>query len=831
MSFYDSVDSKTRSRIDTLRDLFEDRIRSDQPIELEALIERVPAIELPAYLEELLPVEIYARYISESKLVRKKRLLTEHPTLAEAIRQVYPYLPTDLCMPSRLGDFVLTKAVNAGSQGVKAHAVEEDDPSIRVFIKYVDNRWPQGDAFAVKQEADFLEQLRHGNIVKRLQAKDEQPFTFLVTEFQPKHFVDLRLGDRVLAEPEKIADLFLQLCDACVFIHSRRVVHCDVKPLNIMMTEYDAPILIDFGLAIDLSKAMTPVIKLSDEAGTKQFMAPEQRDGIETDLPYHRDIFSLGGTLGWLLTGKCPGPTHDDLIEFGKALRTVPRTLRPFVSVVLKATQEDPIERYDSAKEMREALKLASFRIHTRKARASRITYFAASVFIVILLALGFWAARIKSPIAMLGYRKTDASKIADEMSGLRTAVNQLAEQEKLARPGVGRFASEMGNLRSEVEELADSAVIAQTSWIDLLATERNLDIHEITKDSFSLKFDFSSHMRNVFSAGMIEISIDDKYFDFTQGLEYRIGKGLWRTVTVDPHGTILARLLARDMEAAGPLQLQIDDVPGYQTGRKVIGPFTYDINLNDEKYENTNSRLIDIPRRRIALMQQEWLQYDGSWTATSALLDNANLVRGVMISERENFKSRGTTLHPDSLVTELGNLPHYLRRRDSLFVTLVFGKDEYSPTIEIFRPVRWRRKPLSKSDREIAVDEVFEVDRAGRRAFSSRFVEHWSAYVSAVAIGKDRSDLSISIPIDLSAAPMPKYSPARFEGSENDLHTNLIIRARDLLSNQSIFIQLVFADGSTSPVREHASAKEQHNPTSIELRGVGKERSRRIGN
>jgi serine/threonine protein kinase len=116
-------------------------------------------------------------------------------------------------------------------------------------------------------------------------------------------------------------DVYLKVCDAVAFAHSRRVIHCDIKPSNVMVGPFGQVYLMDWGLALVLDEAT----RLADEAadaegggglkrrghpaGTPSFMSPEQAVGAPLDEM--TDVFGLGALLYTILTGGPPFPGED----------------------------------------------------------------------------------------------------------------------------------------------------------------------------------------------------------------------------------------------------------------------------------------------------------------------------------------------------------------------------------------------------------------------------------------------------------------------------------------------------------------------------------------
>ncbi len=168
---------------------------------------------------------------------------------------------------------------------------------------------------------------------------------------------------------------FIDVCNAIEYAHSRKVLHRDLKPDNILLGPYGETLVVDWGLAKALGKneepdedaAIRPVRPRSGSygetlegsaIGTPAYMSPEQAEGKVHALGPATDIYALGGTLYSVLTGAPPvkGDTEVDTLE--KVRRgdirpprnhwaAVPKSLE---AVCLKATSLKPANRYSTAK-------------------------------------------------------------------------------------------------------------------------------------------------------------------------------------------------------------------------------------------------------------------------------------------------------------------------------------------------------------------------------------------------------------------------------------------------------------------------------------------------
>ncbi len=159
------------------------------------------------------------------------------------------------------------------------------------------------------REAVILEALGEGNRqIPQLYAYFvENEYFYLVQEL----IEGLTLGEKLqklgLFSEELIKEILINLLPVLIYIHSQGVIHRDIKPSNIILRQQDGkPVLIDFGIAKEI---IHPVVDISQDdsqsiiVGTSGFMSPEQAMGKPT---YASDIYSLGMTAIYLLTGRHP---------------------------------------------------------------------------------------------------------------------------------------------------------------------------------------------------------------------------------------------------------------------------------------------------------------------------------------------------------------------------------------------------------------------------------------------------------------------------------------------------------------------------------------------
>ena len=137
--------------------------------------------------------------------------------------------------------------------------------------------------------------------------------------------------DRHRLSIAKRLELFVQVCDAVQHAHQKSILHRDIKPTNVLVTESNGtPKVIDFGIAKSLERKLTveTLHTMAGEfVGTPEYMSPEQAGGVPEDVDTRTDVYSLGVLLYELLAGCLP--LESSLVR-DLSVRDIPRIIRDY---------------------------------------------------------------------------------------------------------------------------------------------------------------------------------------------------------------------------------------------------------------------------------------------------------------------------------------------------------------------------------------------------------------------------------------------------------------------------------------------------------------------
>jgi len=268
-----------------------------------------------------------------------------------------------------IGKYRIISPLGSGGFGT-VYLAEDTWIDKKVAVK-VPHRQHGLDFAELLQEPRLLAALSHPNIVSVLTAEKQEGVFFIVMEYVPGDTLEALIIREGALELARALDLSCQICNAVDHAHQQGVLHRDLRPGNVLVTENGLAKVADFGTSrfLEIAAHGTTVI------GSPPYMAPEQFHGKAV---FASDVYSLGVTMYQMLTGmlpyETPAPGDIEKLMTGELVSPPrlrnPRIPRAINDVVLRAMAPEIPDRYQRAGDLLADL-LAARPARARPARAS----------------------------------------------------------------------------------------------------------------------------------------------------------------------------------------------------------------------------------------------------------------------------------------------------------------------------------------------------------------------------------------------------------------------------------------------------------------------------
>lgn len=259
--------------------------------------------------------------------------------------------------------YELIEKIGMGGMAVVYRAVDQM-LGRNIAVKVLREEFKENEEFICrfKVESQAAASLSHQNIVQIYDVGEEDGIHYIVMELLEgetlKNYMNEKNG---MLSFREAANFSMQICRALEHAHSKHVVHRDIKPQNIVLTEDGKIKVADFGIARAANNTTT-VNSGNYAVGSAHYLSPEQARGGYTD--HRSDIYSLGVVMYEMFTGKLPFDAEESISVVMKHIHEEP--LRPsevnpdipksIEAVIMRAMNKEQRLRYSSATEILEDL-------------------------------------------------------------------------------------------------------------------------------------------------------------------------------------------------------------------------------------------------------------------------------------------------------------------------------------------------------------------------------------------------------------------------------------------------------------------------------------------
>ena len=277
-------------------------------------------------------------------------------------RATRPARRTGRRIPNTLGGrYEVGERVGVGGMA-DVYVADDTQLGRQVALKILHPQYAGDDAFVerFRREALSAAKLQHPNIVQIYDSGREGDFNYIVMEYVEGRSLKEYLADEGPLDIRDASRIAAEVLTALAYAHRTGLVHRDIKPGNILLSNDGKVQVTDFGIA--RAEAGSTMTQTGTILGTAYYLSPEQAQGLPLDG--RSDIYSLGVVLYEMLTGRRPFEGDSPVSIAYKHVREMPRPPsnyrsdipRPLEAIVLNSLAKRPEDRYSSAALMRRDL-------------------------------------------------------------------------------------------------------------------------------------------------------------------------------------------------------------------------------------------------------------------------------------------------------------------------------------------------------------------------------------------------------------------------------------------------------------------------------------------
>ncbi|WP_051350528.1 PASTA domain-containing protein [Caloramator sp. ALD01] len=255
------------------------------------------------------------------------------------------------------GRYIIVEQIGEGGMAI-VYKAKDQLLNRYVAVKILKQEFTQDEDFVkkFKRESIAAASLTHPNIVSIFDVGEQDNIYYIVMEYIKGQTLKEYIKSNGKIGYKRVLDITLQIAMALDNAHKNGVVHRDIKPHNIVVTEEGTIKVTDFGIA--RASTVATVTNTNKVLGSVHYLSPEQAKGGFSD--HRTDIYSLGVVMYEMLTGRLPFDAEspisvaikhiqEDITEPIAIDTSIPKTVN---DIVKKALQKDMFKRYQSAKEL-----------------------------------------------------------------------------------------------------------------------------------------------------------------------------------------------------------------------------------------------------------------------------------------------------------------------------------------------------------------------------------------------------------------------------------------------------------------------------------------------
>ena len=435
------------------------------------------------------------------------------------------------------GRYTLVKVLGRGGMGI-VWLARDEELGRDVALKFLPDLMIQDRAAfdQLKHETKRCLELTHPHIVRIHDfIHDERSGGISMEYIDGETLSNLRSEkERKVFEPDEIAAWISQLCDALDYAHNHaKIIHCDLKPANLMVNQRGDLKISDFGIARSLGDSVSRLTLDQGRSGTLVYMSPQQLNGER--CTHLDDIYSLGASIYELLTIKPPFYSGNidrqicervapSMTERRKELDIEPALVpQPWEDAVAACLAKDPSRRPQSAVEVAQRLQLSSGQARAtttfRKTLKRKPLFIAGIAAVGALLLAGIYfggpnrhakpashePAILEKSIAVLPFENRSEEKanayfaegIQDE---ILTRLSKIADLKVISRTSTQHYKSAPENLREIARELGVAHILEGSVQKSGDAVRVNVQLINAATDSHVWADTFDRKLTDIFS-------------------------------------------------------------------------------------------------------------------------------------------------------------------------------------------------------------------------------------------------------------------------------------------------------------------------------------------